>query len=160
MNEEQSKKPIYKKWWVWVGGVIVIFILFGIFSGNNEKITVQEEWRENFLDPASESQVENVPIPNNTERADWETGQGPLVVQQEMYTVPKTSFSELQDWYQELMPKNTSWNNWRWCANAPTVGTLFDQRTYTNSSNDQLLVVVITADNPPGILVTVSNERC
>lgn len=41
MNEEQSKKSIYKKWWFWVGGIVVIFILIGILGEGDESNTNQ-----------------------------------------------------------------------------------------------------------------------
>jgi hypothetical protein len=41
MNEEQSQKSIYKKWWFWVGDIVVLFILIGALGGNDENNTNQ-----------------------------------------------------------------------------------------------------------------------
>lgn len=38
MENNQSapkKKPLYKRWWVWVGGIIVLFIIIGASSGGS-----------------------------------------------------------------------------------------------------------------------------
>ncbi len=46
MNEAQqtteNKKPIYKKWWFWVGGVIILFILIGALGGDDTTETTQQ----------------------------------------------------------------------------------------------------------------------
>jgi len=34
MEQQIIKKPIYKKWWMWVGGLILLFILLGSLGGN------------------------------------------------------------------------------------------------------------------------------
>lgn len=38
MGNNQSapkKKPLYKRWWVWVGGIIALFIIIGASSGGS-----------------------------------------------------------------------------------------------------------------------------
>lgn len=39
MAEEmpKTKKPIYKRWWVWVLGIIVLFIIIGAVSGGSSE---------------------------------------------------------------------------------------------------------------------------
>lgn len=113
------------------------------------------------LNPPRESKVEGVPIPFTAEDAGLKPpAKGSLVVQQEGYKVKEASYSELKDWYEGLMPKGQPWSSWWWCSDAPKGDQTFDQRTYGSFVREQLLVVTITADNPPGILISITDEGC
>ena len=39
--EQQVKKPLYKKWWVWVVGVAVLFIVIGSSGSKSSEPTTQ-----------------------------------------------------------------------------------------------------------------------
>lgn len=137
--------------------VFIIFVGISLLFGE-DKVTSQRQ--QGPLNPPRESQIEGVPIPFAAEDAGIKTEGAGLVLQTEGYRVKDASYSELKDWYEGLMPKGQSWNDWLWCSNAPKGGKTFDQRTYGSSVREQLLVVAIMADDPPSILISVTSERC
>lgn len=60
MTEEQqsqvqkSKKLIWKKWWFWVGSLIILFILISIFAGDTEERITQEEQPAKAIETSAE----------------------------------------------------------------------------------------------------------
>lgn len=57
-KKESIKKPIYKKWWVWV---IVVIILFAIFIGGDDETEVGEQPEKETVTP-SEPATEEVKV--------------------------------------------------------------------------------------------------
>ena len=75
------------------------------------------------------------------------------------YRVPGMGFEALARWYDMHLPIKQSWRQWRWCES--WVGKMIIQRTYYQPSSTMLLSVVITRDDPPGILISLDKrETC
>ena len=66
----ENKKPVYKKWWFWVGSAILFFMLLGIFSEDEKpQITSQID---NVIDTETRSTEE--PLPKETSARKWACG--------------------------------------------------------------------------------------
>lgn len=59
MDNQQTKKPIFKKWWFWVIVVIVVFMIIGSLSGNQP--TTTSSTNETTQTNSNNQQVKNEP---------------------------------------------------------------------------------------------------
>ena len=92
---QKSKKPIWGKWWFWVGGVIVFFMLLGIFSEDEKPQTVrqaeqqtgeQEEVKEVVQEEAVKERVPEQALPARYEiYKEWQDSNG---IKQQVIIIP------------------------------------------------------------------------
>jgi hypothetical protein len=105
------------------------------------------------LGPPTDSSIERVPVPSAAERlTDSDAG---LEGIQDVYRVPGSTFDHVDAWYYDYLPPGTGFRGWAWCETPQ--GHTFAQRTYYRERTEEILTVVITADDPPNIII--SRER-
>lgn len=55
-KKEKAKKPFYKKWWVWVLAVIILFVIFG---GGEDESEVAEQSEQETVKAVSQEEFES-----------------------------------------------------------------------------------------------------
>jgi hypothetical protein len=99
MNEEQSKKSIYKKWWFWVGGIVVLFILIGALGGGDENNVQQSNEIQQQNGPVVE--VPQYRVLDKTEHISTRTSDtqasyfGDVLMEEDVRDIPPEEFIEI-----------------------------------------------------------------
>lgn len=111
-------------------------------SANQGSQVEQGQTDQTQQDEPRFSEVEGIPVPDEAESIPNIDGG---------YRIPNMSFAALEAWYEEHLPVGQEWIDWAWCEHVR--GEMFTQRNYHRPGTTEILAVVLTRDEPPGILI-------
>jgi len=57
MEQQENKKPLYRKWWVWVGGIFALTVVLSAIGSNEEKARQTATQTEQNVTTTSEPSV-------------------------------------------------------------------------------------------------------